>query len=155
MFAQIQALLNNLRSFLNEPRIRLYSMAVKCIGLQLSSPNNIALGCVDSLNELHRRVFGKKIVEASSTIKLKFALDNDRSFVQVYTPAPCDIVLSVTGTGNGKLSNGHTGIVLTDRKIASNSSVNGRWTQNYTIDTWVARYSSYGQMATVFYRKLT
>lgn len=59
---------------------------------------------------------------------------------------PGNVVVSVTGTGNGKIPNGHCGILLENERIASNSSPSGLWENNFSVTSWVKRYRTTGGM---------
>ena len=150
---KIEMMINILKSLFNDPRIKLLMKANECLREKLDL-ENMELGCVDAMNEIHRRAFGEKIADTSSTIQLEQALNKNDSFVIVQIPAPGDIILSVTGTGNGNVAHGHVGVVLTSGYVASNSSLNGRWSKNYTVKNWKERYSNYGGFKLVYYRKI-
>ena len=54
------------------------------------------------------------------------------------------IIISPTGSGDGRARHGHVGLLGEgsgdDRLVYSNSSANKRWEQNWTVGSWRARY---------------
>ena len=56
------------------------------------------------------------------------------------------IIISPTGTGNGKIV-GHTGIIGENGKILSNSSLSGLWFDKFDQVSWIERYSRQGNLS--------
>ena len=134
---------------------RLYEEALKSLGKDIS-PNDKApdrLACVESVEEVHKNAFGEYIGGGLSTIREKTALDNSIKFIRVTKPLKGDIILSVTGEGNGKVSNGHIGIIG-DKTVMSNNSNNGLFEEVYTIQSWKDRWETLGGYPVYYYRKL-
>lgn len=71
---------------------------------------------------------------------------------QVQVPQAGDIILSVTGTGNGAIRNGHCGVVGEHEIIMSNDSLTGLFKENYTLDSWNNYYGVKGGFPVLFYR---
>lgn len=111
-----------------------------------------AYGCAETVNEIHQTAFGKPIGGDVSTTRMYSALINSTRFYPVGSPMPGDIVISPTGYGNGKMKNGHVGIVGTRNRIMSNSSASGTWEYNYTIDSWTERYGVTGGFPVALFR---
>lgn len=121
------------------------------------SPRDLApddLGCAESLANVIHAVDPKFPIEIISTIKLNDELRRSKSFNGTLDLEPGNIIINVTGTGNGKIP-GHCGIILEDGKIASNNSLSGKWDKHFTITTWVDRYKKFGGMPTRIYRKVS
>lgn len=121
------------------------------------SPLDIAndeVGCVESLWNVINKAFPNKVgfPLVLSTIKLKYYLDNSPLYEKVTSYLPGDIILNVTGTGNGNVSNGHTGITG-KFGIMSNDSRTGLWLQNYTYKRWDDNYRIKGGMKTHYFRR--
>lgn len=119
------------------------------------SPNDTApdeLGCVDSVSSLIRKIFPDlNFPSLYHTARLFAYLEKSPSFKPVDKPLPGDIVLNVTGTGNGRVKHGHTG-VCGYKWIMSNDSRTGLWLANYTYPAWKAAFESKGGMVTYYYR---
>lgn len=137
-------------------REQLHIAAVFCIGKD-ASPNDVApdeLGCAETVNSIHYYVFQREIGGTVSTNKLYKALLDHPNFIRVDQPLPGDIVISPTGYGNGKLPNGHVGIVGEGGTIMSNDSFKGTFERNFTIASWKKRYVTFGGYPMAFYRRI-
>lgn len=134
-----------------EKRIKLYETAKLYIGTD-ASPNDLApdeYGCAESVNEIIRAAFGEYLYAGNrlSTYWLYKALKESDKWIEASIPIPGSIVISPTGYGHRRdaagnliIPNGHVGIVMLDGKIASNDSRDGKFRENYTIDSWADRY---------------
>lgn len=136
-----------------EPLNKIYLASKASLGKD-ASPRDLVpdgLGCAESLTTLLRNIIPNfRIV--TGTWSLWDLLRAHKSFKEVTDPQPGDIILCVTGTGNGKVSNGHTGVVMLEDKIASNDSQDGLWEENYTIESWKKYYTIKGGYKTRYYR---
>ena len=135
-------------------RLKLYETAIKCLGQDLVKDED-ELACAASVNEAFRRAFGSPIGGGYSTYNMYQVLKSDTRFLKVTIPLPGDIIISPTGYSNGKLRNGHTGIVGENSEIMSNNSFNGLWEKNYIIDTWKRRYKNFGGYPMDYFRVKT
>lgn len=72
------------------------------------------------------------------------ALENDERFRRVSLPMPGTIIISPTGTVKNAKIRGHVGCFGRDNNIMSNDSRKGLWEENYTLDSWNARYKGAG-----------
>jgi len=126
---------------------KLYELAKSKIGIDVS-PRDIApddLACAESVSTL-LNIVDPTIPVMTGTYVLWDFIKDDIRFERIYEPVAGCVVISPTGLGNGVLKNGHTGIYISDTEICSNSSypdkngVIGLWTQNYTRESWRARY---------------
>lgn len=138
----------------------LYETAFKALGTDASPSDNAPdeYGCAESESNIIRKALPElRFPIFTSTIALYRHLLNSPSFVQVSEPSYGCIILSVTGSGNGSVLNGHTGIVGIRNSpdgtpwIMSNDSRNGIWSVNYTLKTWKAFYEVRGGMPTHFF----
>lgn len=137
-------------------RIKLYLTAVSFLGKD-ASPNDLAndvVGCADTVSSLILSAFGKIIKYSVSTQELNILLANSPQFMKVTEFKAGDIIISPTGLGNGKLANGHVGIMGENEQILSNSSAIGTLENNFTLTSWVAKYRTTGGFPVIFYRKL-
>lgn len=149
-----------LKDYLSKPdasnRSRLYIAAVSVLGTD-ASPNDIApdeLGCAETVNAIHRKAFGYEIGGTVSTSQLYKALLKHSKFIAVDSPLEGDVIISPTGYGNGKLSNGHTGIMGKDKIIMSNDSATGLFKENFTLDSWRGYYASRGGYPVKIFRRI-
>lgn len=135
---------------------QIYHAAYAAIGTDVS-PDDLAndrLGCAESLSMLMRRVFPELHFPVKlSTRELFLYLSQSPSFQPIPFPERGCIVLSVTGTGNGKVSNGHVGI-MGNSWIMSNHSGTGTWEPSHTVDTWRRFYETKGGMPTHYFRRV-
>lgn len=126
----------------------IYQTALDTLGVD-ASPNDLApdeLGCAESVTNILNRTVGTRIITGTWTLNQYFLGSDD--WETVYDPQPGDIVISPTGEG-GKGKVGHTGIVGQNGIIMSNSSYTGKWSANYTVDSWREYYKTF---PTYFYR---
>lgn len=156
----IYRLLALLRAFFNKPdfsaRGRFYLGALSAINTD-ASPNDLApdeLGCAETVNAIHRKVFGFEIGGGLSTNKLYKALESSSLWMRVDQPLSGDICISPSGYGNGNLSNGHVGIMTPDQGIMSNDSATGKFIENYTLSSWRARYQGIGGYPVALFRRI-
>ena len=135
---------------------RLYLGALTALNTE-ASPNDLApdeLGCAETVNAIHKKVFGFEIGGNLSTNRMYKALNKSPLFLRIDNPSEGDLVISPTGFGNGNLPNGHVGIVSKDRMIMSNDSATGLFLENYSLDTWKGRYAVQGGYPVCFFRRI-
>lgn len=145
------------------PRERLYSVATFYIGKE-ASPKDIAddeLACMESVDEIVKQTFGtyingRKDRVSVSTLDGYRILSTNPYFKKVTTPLSGDIILSPSGYGNGKLSNGHIGIIHNVGIMSNNSygKDKGKWTINFTLSKWKDYYQKKGGFPIVFFRRI-
>ncbi len=137
-------------------RVKLYEVALSFLGTD-ASPLDEAddeVGCADSVSKVVLKAFPGCIPGSLSTAEIFKQLSTSKAFSKVSQYRFGDIIISPTGMGSGGLKNGHVGIVGEGDEIMSNASVNGLWSQNYTVTTWVNRYRKLGGFPIYFFRKL-
>lgn len=125
---------------------KLYEVAKSCLGKDMAPTQNI-YGCAEALNTVVRKAFGWSVGGGASTYWLNDALSRNPKFYRLTDNSkakPGDIIISPSGWGNGKLSNGHVGIVGENGKILSNNSESYLWDDHLTIDWWNKYYKDYG-----------
>jgi peptidoglycan hydrolase-like protein with peptidoglycan-binding domain len=131
----------------------LYAIAKSLLHID-ASPDDRApdeVGCADTVNCVFKSAFGHEIGGTVSTHDLYLALKASPEFVQTANPVRGDIIISPTGFGDGRMQNGHVGIVSDNNTIMSNSSSTGTFEQNYTILAWRSRYGVGGGFPVVFF----
>lgn len=130
-------------------RFKLYGYALQFLGSDASPKDDAPdeVGCADTASYIIIGALGPVIKHTLSTANLFKQLDASKNFQRVKTFLPGCIIISPTVSGKqpGKLTNGHVGFVGEDNEILSNSSATGLLTQNFTVDSWVARYRTIGK----------
>ena len=132
---------------------KLFEVARSCLGKDVAPLEN-EFGCAEAVNNIVFKAFGDYAGGDLSTFRMYHALRNNRKFVVVSSPLPGDIILSPTGMGNGRLKNGHTGIVGQNNMVMSNSSDDGLFKENFTLSLWRERYQRFGGFPVYFYRRI-
>ncbi len=150
----LQTLINKLaelRQLLSVARREeLYQRALQYLGTD-ASPDDLAndvVGCAESVTTILNKYMGLKIILGTATMYT--VLEHSPRFKRVAVPQRGDIILSPTGMGNGTIQ-GHTGIVGDNGIVMSNSSATGKWSANFTIATWDARYKVMGGLPVFYY----
>ena len=103
-------------------RIKIHEEAIKWLGKD-ASPRDLApdeLACVESVCRILQRA-GVDVPLHVSTIKFNRWLRASNQFKGTLDAKPGNIIISVTGTGNGSII-GHTGIFYDEDVIMSNNS---------------------------------
>ena len=121
---------------------KLYKLAIESIGTDVS-PRDIAndeYGCVESVTTMLNKINPNIPVQLSTLAFLKYMRANPQLFKEESGPAKERIVICATGTGNGKVPNGHVGICVDEVDIMSNTSATGKWEKNYTKKLWDNRF---------------
>lgn len=142
LLKKLEELIEQYRKMNN--RTKLYEAAVSFLGAD-ASPRDLAddeLGCAESVNEIHKKVFGTYISPQNilSTYRMYEALTTDPRFVKVDKPQEGTIVISPTGYSSKGAKNGHVGICGKNDIIMSSDSRSGLWLENYTIRSWESYY---------------
>jgi hypothetical protein len=117
-----------------------------------ASPRDLVddeLGCAESVSEVIRCLVDFPIITGTWTLWDK--LRKDDRFEEVGEPAEGDIIISPTGTGNGKVV-GHTGVVGKDNTVMSNNSFTGTFEVTHTIQEWMDFYMGKGAFPVYYYR---
>lgn len=161
---ELKARLASLRATLfrmNENQQHLYLTAYSFLGRD-ASPLDWArddVGCSDSVSRVLQKAFPElRFPTFLSTRELYAYFTNSPSFKEEQTPEFGRIILSVTGMGNGKVSNGHVGIIGRNTSqdgslwVMSNDSRFGTWEANLTVTSWNRYYRDRGGMVTHIFR---
>jgi len=134
----------------------LYQTAYDSIGRDVSPQDKAPdeLACVESLCKIIQRAFPElRFPTLVGTRELYAYLETSPSWKATQTPQFGNIILSITGTGNGKVKNGHTGIIGKNW-IMSNDSRSGTWEANYLPDSWNRYFAIKGGMFTHYYKRV-
>lgn len=130
----------------------IHQEAVKYLGTDASAKDRVddVVGCAESVTEILSKVLRFPIITGTWT--LWRYLVKDYRFRIVTLPMPGDIIISPTGTGNGKVR-GHVGIFTHNNVIMANDSRTGKWLTTYTLDTWKERYEKKGGMPVIIFSR--
>lgn len=138
-------------TFVSAHNQKVYEMAKSLLGTHLSG-DNAFLGCATTVNTIVARALGTPIGGGASTLDMYHCLQTSPRFTLVSTPQAGDIVISPTGTsGFGPQQHGHVGIVLRFG-IGSNSSEDGIFHENYTLETWLKVFHDAFRFPVYYYR---
>lgn len=133
---------------------QLYNVAFASIGHDLSTVAANEVACAEAVSRIVQKAFPElKFPTIVSTRELFSHLSQSPSFKPVDTPQYGDIILSVTGTGNGAVEHGHTGI-MGRTWIMSNDSRSGTFEANYLPDNWRRYYEVKGGFYTHYFRRV-
>ena len=134
-------------------REELLKLAKEWYGKELSplDPVDDNVACVDSLTNLIRLKF-PDFPKVYSTANLHHELVQSVNFRGTLDAKAGNIILNVTGTGNGSIR-GHCG-VIGETKVYANNSLTGLWDDYYDLKTWNARYRHKGGMMTRVYEAI-
>lgn len=142
---------------------RLYKVAFASIGIDVS-PDDVAddrLGCMESVSQILKQAFPElnfPLIVSTREAFMYFA--SSPSFREIGTPKKGAIIINVTGTGNGKVGNGHVGICGKNLakdgtvNIMSNNSNTGKWDVFYSLTRWNKYYRDLGGMPTHFFERV-
>lgn len=146
---------------LSDKQKKLYDTAYSFLGSD-ASPADFApdeLGCAESMSRVLQKAFPDiQFPTLLSTRDLYDYFTASPSFNKATEEDFGLIILSVTGMGNGNVTNGHVGVMGKYASfdgtpwIMSNDSRTGTWEASLTLDQWNRHYRSRGGMATLFYR---
>ncbi len=139
----------------------LYTTAVGFLGRD-ASPSDIApdeVGCMESVSKILQKAFPE--LNFPTIVSTKAGFDHLRSSPSFLETSDDDygvIIISVTGTGNGKIEHGHIGICgkyfSPDGTpwVLSNDSRTGTFEANWTVGGWMRYYRDKGALSTFFFR---
>lgn len=118
------------------------------------SPKDVvpdSFGCAESISTIIKGIL-PEFPLVTGTWSLLDAIQMSGKFVRIQNPERGAIILAVTGQGTGSIPNGHAGIMMSDKDIASNNSLTGLFEVNYTLEKWRHRYQKLGGYPNYFFR---
>lgn len=134
----------------------LYSLSKSKLGQHLSMDESIpwGVGCAQAVSRLLSD-FGVKTPSKGipGTSALAQLLRESLKFKKVDSPSLGRIIVSETGTGNGKIR-GHIGVCAEDGIIHSNNSETGKWDSHWTLKRWKDYYQTYGLLRTSYFEPI-
>ncbi len=142
----------------------IYASAKDSLGKRMTLNDTVPpeVGCAEAVSTVLQRagVAGIPATGIASTLNLYTWLKNNTKFEEIDKPEPGAVVISPTGTGNGKVR-GHTGIVGAfsamysgDYGICSNDSNTGLFLELWSVSKWQTYYESYGGLPMYYFRAL-
>lgn len=141
-------------NFQTEAGKKLHETAIASLGLDMGdSGYGDEVDCAISVNNVNFKAFRDYVGGDISTLRMYYALQGHWKYVQVDKCLAGDIVISPTGLGNGKVSNGHVGIVSYGDNILSNNSETGLFDAHLTRKKWQEYYVKKGGYPMLFYRR--
>lgn len=143
---------------------KLYAVCVKSIGIDVS-PMDLApdeYGCAESMSKQMQKAFPELNFPTITSTKVFYLyLTNSPSWRECDGPAAMRLIISVTGTGNGVVKNGHVGLLGKNKSdadrswwIMSNDSRTGTWEVNFTLSQWQHFYDWKGGMQTHYFERV-
>lgn len=112
-----------------------------------------SLGCAVTVNRIFQIAIGKAVGGDTSTAEMFKCLLDPSRFLQVPDGFQLagDVIISPTGSPNVSFPHGHVGIVAY-HGVISNSSVDGKVHEYFTVDSWKAYYQAKGGYPVLFFR---
>ena len=151
-------ILELIQNFLKKPDYsnsgRVYLACLSKLGKD-ASPKDLVdddVGCAETVSTILHELWAD-IPVISGTYTLWDYLKFSGKFKEILIPQSGDIVISPTGTGNGRIKNGHVGFVGEGEVIISNDSSTGLLLENYTRSAWKAKFVTLGGFPMRYYRK--
>ena len=131
----------------------LYAAAVLKLG-QDASPKDLVdddVACAETVSNLIQKII-PSFPTFTGTWTLWAYLKKDTRFKQMILSEPGCVIISPTGTGNGRLRNGHVGILGKDGIIMSNDSASGLLLENFNLTSWRQKYQAVGGFPVYFFK---
>lgn len=113
------------------------------LGQDLSTFTDNSVACVEAGSKILQKVY-KDFPTLLSTVAIFQHFKLDKRFKGTLDIKPWQVILCVTGWGNGTIPNGHLGFIGESSKIYSNDSSSGKFLNNYTLGEWIERYRNKG-----------
>lgn len=129
----------------------IHKIALEHIGRDASPLDRAddVVGCVESVTEILVKTGTWPKVE-TGTYTFWRQLAQSRNWTLTANPQAGDIIISPTGTGNGRIR-GHVGILSNNGVIMSNDSYSGKWMANYDLKRWKDRYQGIGNFPIYYF----
>lgn len=136
-------------------RARIYASAYKFLDTD-PTPRDLVpdeYGCAEAVSVVLRHALPEldfPIITYTPTLLDYFK--TNKHFAESPDPAPGSIVIAATGTGNGSVPNGHTGVIGRKRApdgsywVLSNNSYNGKLQVTHSLNQFIRYYETKGGM---------
>lgn len=134
-----------------------------CLGRDMDFTVSNEYACAASLNTVARNALGEPIGGGASTFQMLQSLRFSPRWreIQIWQAEAGDVIIAATGTRTEKspIDAGHVGIVSDSmglgeypKKILSNDSYTGKWSDFYTLGSFYDRYARIGKYPIHIYR---
>jgi hypothetical protein len=150
LYQQALALMLRLETIVTPNGEKVYEVAKICLNCPMSP--DYKYGCAEAVNNVVNIAIGKPVGGEASTYRMYESLKNKIRFLKTTKPNRGDIIISPTGYGNGRISNGHVGIMLDNGVIASDNTKTGLFDSHLTLSSWENYYKNKGGFPMEFYR---
>ena len=120
------------------------------IGTDFSYLVDNEIACSEALCRLIKGIDSRQEIITGTWTLMEYLRKNPR-FTEIFTPEKGCIILSPTGTGNGKIR-GHVGIYQDKWTIHANSSESGKWGRTFSHGSWLTRYEKFGGISTLYFK---
>lgn len=143
--------------------MNLYNIVKDSLGKHMTLDSSVpaSVGCAEAVSAI-LRLAGINVPQrgiAGTNALLLFCQAHPEIFTSISAPEQGALLISATGTGNGKLANGHTGFFgglgmqyPDDWGICSNNSDSGLFLELWSWAKWQAYYQDYGGMKPHIFR---
>lgn len=134
-----------------QTQVVIYARILEGKDLSELAPNEF--GCAESVSRILTQ-FGLLHAVCTGTWTLNQELKNSRYFQRIseYDVTPGTIIIATTGEGNGQLKNGHVGIVDENKRVWSNNSYTGKWSNHLNVMFFKNYYGLIGGFPIHYYK---
>lgn len=141
----------------------LYNIIKDSLGKHMTLDASVpaSVGCAEAVSAI-LRLAGINVPQkgiAGTNALLLFCQAHPETFTAISEPEQGALLISATGTGNGKLANGHTGFFgglgvqeKDEWGICSNNSDSGLFLELWNWTKWQTYYQQYGGMTSHIFR---
>lgn len=114
------------------------------------------VGCAQTVNNILKMTLGYVAGGGPSTAKMLQEISQNKNFQEVtkFDAKPGDVLLSATGTGNGKIAHGHVGFLGEGGAIYSNNSYKDMLDDHLTAKQWREYFVLKGGFPVKYYRAI-
>lgn len=134
-----------------QQRVAIYARVME--GRDLTSLAPDELGCAESVSRILVQ-WGLSPSVVTGTWTLQQELQKNKNFKRISERevTPGCVIIAATGEGNGKIKNGHVGIVGENLRIWSNNSSTGKWDNHLTVFFFKNHYGLAGGYPVYYYK---
>lgn len=112
------------------------------------------VGCAEAVTTILKEC-GTLDQVIAGTWTLNDHLQKSKYWLPTPQPQAGDIIISPTGSVKNAPFRGHVGIVGNNGIVYANNSWTGKWSTNYTLDTWKEHYHKAGGYPVYYYTYIT
>lgn len=133
---------------------QIYEKALSLVGTDASPSDEVndSIACAETLSTIINSIDNTFPVITGTWTLWDFVKRIRKDFIKITQPEKGAILMYVTGTGNGKIKNGHVFIVGENGKLLSNNSLTGKFDSHWTVETARNHYGVEGGYPRYIYR---